>query len=516
MTTESYWQATAPSSARFPALTRDLEVDVVVIGGGLTGITAAYFLKKAGVKVALLERNRFGCCDTGHTTAHLTYVTDERLHHLVKTFGEDAAQSFWEAGVAAIDMIYQNVRELEIECEFKWIPGFLHAGLDNQNNDDRESLQKDLEAAQRLGFEAAFEEEVPYAKKPGVRFAHQAKFHPLKYLAPLLQGIPGNGSYLFEETEAREIEDKPLRVHAGQFKIKCEYLVIATHTPLTGKSSLASATLFQSKLALYTSYVVGATLRAGEVPEALYWDTSDPYRYLRVDRHADHDYLIFGGEDCKTGQEKDTKQVFSRLENLFKNYFPTASLKHRWLGQVVETNDGLPFIGESSENQFIATGFCGNGFTLGTLSAAMARDRYLKKNNPWFDLFAVNRKKFHGGTWRYIKENLDYPYYMLRDRLQPAEGKSVDELKMGEGKILSLNGKKTAAFRDLDGKVHLCSPVCTHLKCIVHWNDSDNTWDCPCHGSRFKPTGEVFAGPAETPLEKLPGPKRSLHRTSAR
>jgi glycine/D-amino acid oxidase-like deaminating enzyme/nitrite reductase/ring-hydroxylating ferredoxin subunit len=508
MKTESYWQETAPSIQCFPSLTQDLEVDVVVIGGGLTGITAAYFLKKKGVKVALLERNRFGCCDTGHTTAHLTYVTDERLHHLVKVFGTDAAKSFWEAGMAAIDMIHDNVRELKIDCEFKWVPGFLHASLDGENKNEYASLEKDFEAARGMGFEAALVEEVPYANGPGVRFAHQAKFHPLKYLAPILEFLPGQGSYVFGQTEAGQIDEKPLAVHAGKFKIKCQYVVIATHTPLTGKSSLASATLFQSKLSLYTSYVLGATLPAGIVPEALFWDTSSPYYYLRVDRKQDHHYLIFGGKDCKTGQEKDSEKVFEDLEKVFKNYFPDARIEHRWLGQVVETNDGLPFIGESSEKQFIATGFCGNGFTLGTLSAAMACDRFLGRNNPWSDLFAVDRKKFHGGAWRYVKENLDYPWYLLRDRLHPAEGTSVDDLNIGEGKILSLDGKKTAAYRDESGRVHACSPVCTHLKCIVRWNDADKTWDCPCHGSRFKPTGEVFAGPAETPLEKMAWPKK--------
>jgi nitrite reductase/ring-hydroxylating ferredoxin subunit len=170
---------------------------------------------------------------------------------------------------------------------------------------------------------------------------------------------------------------------------------------------------------------------------------------------------------------------------------------------VVETDDGLPFIGENEGRQFIATGFCGNGFTLGTLAAAMARDRYLGRKNPWFDLFRVDRKQFHGGTWRYITENLDYPYYMLRDRLAKAEGDSFDELKIGEGKILRLNGKKVAAYRDESGKVILNSPVCTHLKCIVRWNPADKTWDCPCHGSRFKPDGEVFSGPAESPLERI-------------
>ena len=139
----------------------------------------------------------------------------------------------------------------------------------------------------------------------------------------------------------------------------------------------------------------------------------------------------------------------------------------------------------------------------------MARDRFRGKKNPWFDLFAVNRRKFHGGTWRYIKENLDYPYYMMRDRLGHADGESVDDVRIGEGKLLRLNGKKVAVYRDENGKVNLCSPVCTHLKCIVHWNASDRTWDCPCHGSRFKPTGEVFSGPAETPLETVSWPEQT-------
>ena len=242
--------------------------------------------------------------------------------------------------------------------------------------------------------------------------------------------------------------------------------------------------------------------------EALYWDTSDPYFYLRVDRHRDHDYVIFGGRDCKTGQEHDANAVFAGLTAKLKTILPTADPQHRWLGQVGETNDGLPFIGENEGKQFIATGFCGNGFTLGTLAAKMACDRYFDRKNPWFDLFRVDRKQFHGGTWRYLQENLDYPIYMLRDRLKGAAGESVDEIKIGQGKILKLDGEKVAAYRGDDGKVTLLSPVCTHLGCLVRWNSADQTWDCPCHGSRFKPTGEVFSGPAETPLEKVDWPKK--------
>src|SRR6185369_8713435 len=283
------------------------------------------------------------------------------------------------------------------------------------------SLEEDANLAKELGFDVEFVERVPYANRVGVRFRNQARFHPLKYLAPLLQSIPGAGSYVLENTEMTQVEPDPLVIHAGEHKIKCEYLVIATHTPLMGKSSTTSATLFQSKLALYTSYVVGAPLPRGLVPEGLFWDTTEPYYYLRVDARDDHDYAIFGGEDVKTGQEKDPERNFVRLTEQLKKVLPAAEVQNRWLGQVVETNDGLPFIGENEGKQFIATGFCGNGFTLGTLSAVMARDRYLGRSNPWFDLFRVDRKKFHGGTWRYLKENFDYPFYLVRDRLARAE-----------------------------------------------------------------------------------------------
>jgi glycine/D-amino acid oxidase-like deaminating enzyme/nitrite reductase/ring-hydroxylating ferredoxin subunit len=503
---DSYWQNTA-SLPRFPSLTNDIEVDVVIVGAGLTGITAAHLLKKAGAKVALLERGQCAGADTGHTTAHLTYVTDTRLHRLVKTFGRDGAKAFWEAGVAAIDQIHEIVQTTSRDAEFKWVAGFLHESLNDASKADRESLEEDAQLARELGFDAQFVETVPYANRAGVKFSNQAKFHPYKYLAPILQRIPGDGSHVFENTEASQFEKDPMTVHCGKHKVRCNYLMIATHTPLLGNTGLFKGTLFQSKLALYTSYVLGAQLPRGAVPEALFWDTTNPYYYLRIEPGRDFDYAIFGGEDVKTGQEEDPENAFGRLRAKLKQFLPSAEVRDRWLGQVVETDDGLPFIGENENRQFIATGFCGNGFTLGTLSAVMTRDRYLGKKNPWFDLFAVNRKKFHGGAWRYLTENLDYPFYLLRDRLAPAEGDSVDELKVGEGKILRLEGKKIAAFRDENGKVNLLSPVCTHMKCIVRWNATDRTWDCPCHGSRFKPNGEVFSGPAEDALEKISWPK---------
>jgi nitrite reductase/ring-hydroxylating ferredoxin subunit len=266
------------------------------------------------------------------------------------------------------------------------------------------------------------------------------------------------------------------------------------------KTALGAA-LFQTKLSLYTSYVLAADIDAR--PEALFWDTGDPYEYLRIDVKDARCRAIFGGEDVKTGQESDTSEVFARLEQRLRLRVPSASVTHRWMGQVIETDDGLPFIGEQAHREFIATGFCGNGMTLGTLSAMLARDAYFGRRNPWADLLRPDRKPFHGGLWRYLSENLDYPYYLLRDRLASTDESDVEAVAPGEGRIVRFEGKKVAAFRDEHGTLTLCSPVCTHLKCLVRWNGSDKTWDCPCHGSRFRTDGRVVSGPAQAPLERL-------------
>jgi len=502
--TRSHWKKI--QLPRFSPLGKALNVDVLVIGGGMTGISTAYLIKKAGRSVALIERDHLAQQDTANTTAHLTCVTDLRLKKLVKTFGRDHAQAVWDAGLAAIDQIEANVRAESISCEFTRVPGFLFAAIDGED-DETGGLKEDAQLANELGFSADFVPSVPLFNRPGVRFANQAKFHPLKYLAGLVQRIPGDGCDVFEETEAKEFEqpdtDGPIRVNAGGHSITCNFVVVATDVPLTGVSNLVGATLLQSKLAPYTSYVVGAKLPKGMVAEASFWDTSDPYYYLRVDRHRDHDYAVFGGLDHKTGQEEDTQGRFDDLERVLLRFLPDAQIDAHWSGQVIESQDGLPLIGETVDRQFVATGYSGNGITFGTLAAMMARDRAMGRRNPWSDLFDPNRLKLKGGTWNYLRENLDYPYYMIKDRLVGAEGQSLGSLPRGQGMILKLDGKRVAAYRDSNGRTTVLSPVCPHMGCIVHWNEAETTWDCPCHGSRFRCTGEVLAGPAERALEPI-------------
>ena len=502
METTSYWTGSA-STPRYPSLDRNLDVDVVVIGAGITGLTAAYELKKAGRTVAVLERRRVGGVDSSATTAHVTCVTDIDLTALVKNFGRDHAQAAWDAGLAAIAQIDSNVRAERIACGWEWVDGVKHAPVGSSSPARVTHLQEEASLAAELGFGAKYVERAPFVGQPGVIFPGQARFHPQKYLGALAAAVHGGGSFVFEDTACDEVVDEPLGVKAGGHTVACRFVVLGTHTPLMGKTNIASATLLQTKLYLYTSYVVAGRVPKGTVPDLLFWDTAEPYNYLRLEVHDDHDLVILGGADHKTGQA-DPEESFSHMAAAAAALVPGIELTHRWSGQVVETNDGLPFIGETSSRQFAGTGYAGNGMTFGTLAGMMAADAALGLSNPWAELFDVGRTKIRGGAWDYLKENVDYPYYMLKGWLSKSEATPLRDLAPGEGKVLELDGERVAVYRGDGGRLTTLSPVCTHMGCLVDWNAAESTWDCPCHGSRFTAKGEVLSGPAEAPLAKAP------------
>ncbi len=502
ISTTPYW-ATSATCPPFAKLAEDVETDVVIVGAGVTGLTAAYLLAKAGKRVVVLERDRCAMTDTGHTTAHLTMVTDARLTELAKRFGHDHAQAVWDAGLAAIATIDEVVREHAIDAGFEWVDGYLHAPLNNDESEERKRLEEDATLAREMGFDAELVETVPLMNRPGIRFADQARIHPRSYLAGVAKAFVALGGRIYEHSTADEFCDDPRAVKVGSHTVQSDDIVIATHNPLVGLAGLAGATLFQTKLALYTSYVIAGRLPKGQVPDALWWDTSDPYNYLRVEPHRDVDVVIFGGEDHKTGQQDDTAGCYQRLEARLKAIMPRIDVTHRWSGQVIETPDGLPYIGQMADHQYAATGYAGNGMTFGTLAGMMMSDAILDRTNPWRDLFDPSRKAITRGVWDYLKENVDYPYYLIRDRFAGAEAKSLRAVKRGQGKVIERDGAKVAAYRDPSGAVTLRSATCTHLGCVVGWNTAERTWDCPCHGSRFKPSGDVIAGPAEAPLSEV-------------
>ncbi len=502
---ESVWDSKV--IPRYSRAAGDKEFDVIVVGGGSTGLSAAYFLKKAGQRVAVLERGRLGHGDVGMTTAHLTAVTDTPLSDLVSSFGEENARRIWDAGEVAIDAIETIVRTHDIDCGFQRVPGFLTASLfgdADRLESDTEKLKEIEATAKKLGIAARYKATVPVYARPGVVFANQAIFDPLKYLAGLAREIEGEGSHIFEKSEVTDFKDEPLTLSGNGFNFRCHRVIVATHVPLMGKTSLPSATLFQTKIAPYSSYVVGAKLPGTGHKQVSLWDLSDPYFYLRIEQRDDSGYAIFGGLDHKTGQADDGRDRYAQLKEILTGMLPEAKVDCQWSGQVVETHDGLPFIGEISTNQFIATGYSGNGITFGTTAALMATDYVFGRQNRWAELFSPHRKEVHsGGLWNYVKENFDFPMYRMKDTFAPAEADSVSEVRAGEGKVVKIDGEKVACYRNKSGQLQQVSAVCTHMGCTVKFNSAEATWDCPCHGSRFQPNGDVISGPAEEPLAKF-------------
>lgn len=493
---------------QFPTLDRHHEVDVAIIGAGLTGLTAAILLKRAGLRVAVLERRRVGGVDTGCTTAHLTAVIDTDLSSLASAFGRDHAQAIWDAGFAAIDQIDTLAAELDIDCDFSWVPGFRHAAPELDGDElahAAEQLRAEAALARELGFDVDEVATTPLVDRPGWRIENQALFNPRKYLRGLLERIDGDGSFVFESCDVQFGDGD--RLICGDYTIRAPHVFVATHNPLTGRQGTAEAAILQTHLALYTSYAMAARVPPPlDTALAAYWDTADPYHYMRVDRDDEGVRLIVGGEDHKTGQEADTRARFASLEAWLQRLVPSASVTHRWSGQVISTPDGLPFIGEVAPKQHIATGFAGNGMTFGTLSAMIVRDAITgAAPNPWRDLFDVNRPAIARGPFDYLRENADYPYYMVRDRFAGASTRHLRAVRRGDGRLVEVGGTIVAASRDDRGHLTLLSPTCTHLGCRVNWNQAERTWDCPCHGSRFTAKGEVLAGPAERPLEHLAG-----------
>ncbi len=403
--TTPYWSDSA-SFPRFARLDADTEADVLVVGAGITGLTAAYGLASAGRSIVVIDRGRCASVDTGHTSAHLTMVTDTRLSELAGQLGRSHAQAVWDAGLAAIARIDEIVRRHEIDCAFDWVEGYLHLPPGDAGSGDVESLRRDAELAAELGFDATFVDQAPLVGMPGVRVDGQARVHPRRYLAGLAKAIVAAGGRIHEHTEAGEFSDSPRSVTANGHRITCANIVIATHNPLVGLGGAAGATLLPDQARALLELRRGGPGRQGRRARRAALGHRRPLSLLSASSPtATTTSLILGGEDHKTGQAADTAERYARLEQALAALAPGVELTHRWSGQVIETPDGLPYIGATAEHQYAGTGFAGNGITFGTLAGMMIADRILGRTNPWSDLFDPARKALRHGLWDYLKEN---------------------------------------------------------------------------------------------------------------
>jgi glycine/D-amino acid oxidase-like deaminating enzyme/nitrite reductase/ring-hydroxylating ferredoxin subunit len=502
----SLWIATAPGTA-YPALRGDLAVDVAIVGAGITGVTAAGILKDAGLTVAVLDTGRVARGVTGHTTAHVTEVIDHPFGKLIGTFGLDGARLALESTRAAVEHIASTVRRRKLSCDFARVAAYSYT----ESRDGLAALREEQEAARTIGLAAELVTDVPlpFETAGGLRFDDQARFHVRRYLLPQIARIPGRGSHVFEDTLALEVKDgEPCRVVTARGTITARDVLLATHAPLDNKT-------IQTKVAQYRSYVLGCRV-AGPAPEGLFWDDEDPYHYIRRQPTSRGDVVIIGGEDHKVGQEEDTEARYEALLDYARDRFDVRAVEYRWSAQTLEPVDGLPYIGRDigAGHVHVATGFSGTGMTFGTLSALILADAVLGRPNPWAALYDSGRLKPMTSAGTFLKENLDFPQYLVGDRLKRPKEHTAADVPRGEGRVLLVDGERVAVSRDDAGRAQAVSAVCTHMGCIVRWNDAERSWDCPCHGSRFDTAGHVLDGPASRNLEPRPVPGRKTGRKS--
>lgn len=500
-TTTSVWIATADTPSENP-LSKDTNADVCVVGAGIAGLTVAHLLARAGKSVVVLDDGPIGGGMTARTTAHITNALDDRFYELERLFGEEGSRLAAQSHTAAIDKVEAIVREEKIDCEFERVDGYLFIPPDGR----LKVLDDELPATHRAGLtDVRRVKRAPlqsFDTGPCLHFPRQAQFHPLKYLTGLARAIERDGGKIFTGTHADEIEGGP-DAHVtttGGYKVTAGAIVVATNSPVNDRFAI------HTKQAPYTTYVIGARIPRGSVPSILLWDAPpdlwDPYHYIRVERAGDHDVLIVGGEDHKTGQQHDGAQRWGKLEQWTRNRFPMVEeIEYRWSGQVMEPFDGLAFIGRNpadADNVFIATGDSGMGMTHGTIAGILLTDLIMGRENPWTELYDPSRKTLVA-IKDFAQENANvmaqYTEYLTSNEVD-----SVDQIEKGKGTVMRSGLSKVAVYRDDEGTLHSLSAVCTHLGCVVAWNAAEKTWDCPCHGSRFGCLGNVINGPANKDL----------------
>jgi glycine/D-amino acid oxidase-like deaminating enzyme/nitrite reductase/ring-hydroxylating ferredoxin subunit len=493
------------ASRRFPPLLRDASADVAVIGAGITGLTLALLLQRQGRSVILLERHQVARAATAHTSGHLTAVPDASLRRLLALFGEEGARAAIAAATQAIDFVSSTCDELAPGAGFLRVPAFRYT----LRQSGVQELQDEAAAAERLGLHASVVQStpLPFEVAGALRFESQALFHPLRYCDALAEAFVAAGGSIYEESAVEEIEeDEPCRLKVGGFTVRAGSVVHATQSPV------GRVIHVQARLVPLTTYVLVARL-AAPAPLELFWDDETPYHYVRPYEPGDA-RLIIGGCDHKTGEIDDGAPL--RLESWARQNFPVEAVERRWSFGFFDPTDGLPYIGRLGNGPiFTASGYSGVGLSFGTAAARLLCDEILGVANPLGEVLRASRVGALASAPAMMKHNAKAALHLIRERLGSGESGGLSAVARGEGRVVEFEGHKAAVHRDEAGRLHVMSPVCTHLGCVVHWNAGAETWDCPCHGGRYLPDGTVLYGPPPASLEALE-PQATVPEPAAR
>ena len=494
MSSISVWRATAPAASEYPALEEEISTDVVIIGGGITGVTLALNLAEQSVSAVLLEAQDLGCGSTGNSTGNLYETISRGISRIVNQWDENVARAVTTARRSAVEQIELRVQQYDIQCGFRRCPLRRYPTSD----DAQEHVEKEYQASMKAGLAVRLEDVLPPPFPPPVGpvlvLDNQAQFHPQAYIRALGRQAASLGCRIFENSIVLEIDTEQRTVHTGRGKVKAKEIVFATHTP-------KGLHLVQAEMTVNREYGIASRIARDTFPPGIFWSRGVERLSVRTVDAEDAAFLVCVGEEHKTGQQ-DARISLDRLETSALAYLNIGDIELQWSAQNYTSADGLPYIGRDQSDCFIATGFETDGLTYGTLAASVIADQIAGRDNVFAPIFKANRFQPLKSVSGIVEENVTVMKSLIKDYVTDRKATPLSQLMRGEGAIVEFRNESLAAYKDPSGALFAVSPVCTHMKCKVHWNSLEKSWDCPCHGSRFAPDGTVIEGPATKPLER--------------
>lgn len=495
---ESLWIETTKNKSNFKTLNGNEETEICVIGGGLFGLTTAYYLTKCGKKVIVLEKGEIGSKVSGNTTGKITSQHDLFYAHLIDDYGEEYAKKYLEANEKAIENIKQIIKEEQIDCDFSMQKSYVYT----TKEDEVLEIQKEVAVVNKLGKDAKFVNKIdlPIKIKGAIEFEGQAQFHPRKYMLGLANSIEKQNK-IYQYTTVTDVEKngEKYKVYTDKGSVEAKYIVMASHFPIINMPGFYFVKMYQS-----TSYLIAVETKS-QLPQGMYINVKEPMYSFRTANYNGKEILLIGGVGNKTGEPIEDNSHYKKLEKKAREMYPDCKILYRWNTRDCISLDKIPYIGEFSnlmKNVYVGTGFKKWGMTSTNVAANIVTDKIMGNKNKYEEIFTATRMKPIKNRWE-VENMLKQTVNSIALNKFKIEPYSIEQIKNDNAAIIDINGDNIGVYKDAKGEIYAVKPNCSHLGCLLSWNNLDKTWDCPCHGSRFDYMGRNIYEPAIKNLEKI-------------